>query len=135
MLFPIVIHKDNGSDYGVIVPDIVGCHSWGESIDDAIRNAKEAVIAHLETLLEMGRDLDDISASSIEELSKNSEYQGATWGLVDVDLSTLDATPERVNISLPRFVLHRIDQYVQKRHETRSGFLARAAMKELTHEH
>lgn len=133
MQFPIVIHKDPESVYGVIVPDIPGCHSWGETIDDAIRNAKEAIVTHLETMLELGQ-MPDISASSIEELRKKKEYKGAMWGLVDVDLSELDKTPERVNISLPRFVLHRIDEYVKKQHETRSGFLARAAIKELAHE-
>ena len=133
MQFPIVIHKDNGSVYGVIVPDIIGCHSWGETIDEAIMNAKEAIFNHLETMLEMGEKI-DLSASLIEDLSKNQEYAGATWGLVDVDLSTLDTKPERVNISLPRFVLHRIDEYVKEQHETRSGFLARAAINALAHE-
>lgn len=133
MQFPVIIHKDTGSVYGVIVPDIAGCYSSGETIDDAIRNAKEAIFMHLETMLEMNIE-PSISVSSIDELRKNKEYVDATWGLVEVDLSSLDSKPERVNISLPRFVLHRIDEHVQKQHETRSGFLVRAALKELAHE-
>jgi predicted RNase H-like HicB family nuclease len=133
MQLPIVIHKDSGSVYGVTVPDIVGCYSWGNTIDEAIANAKEAIVGHLETKLELG-DKVKIVPSTIEELKNKTEYAGATWGLVDIDLSVLDSKPERVNVSLPRFVLHRIDEYVKRQHETRSGFLARAAINELAHE-
>jgi predicted RNase H-like HicB family nuclease len=41
MQFSIAIHKEHGTAYGVTVPDIPGCHSWGESIDDAIRNVED----------------------------------------------------------------------------------------------
>lgn len=127
MEFPIAIHKDDGSVFGVIVPDIPGCHSWGDSINEAISNAKEAIFSHIETLLELGEKA-DFTTSSIDDLVGNPDYAGAIWALVDIDLSALDPTPERVNISLPRFVLHRIDEYTKAHHETRSGFLARAAM-------
>lgn len=130
MEFPIAIHKDDGSVYGVIVPDIPGCHSAGETIDEAIRNAKEAVFGHVGTLLELG-ETPNFKASSVEELAKNPDFSGVIWALVDVDLSQLDPTPERVNISIPRFVLNRIDNYTKAHHETRSGFMARAAMNAL----
>jgi metal-responsive CopG/Arc/MetJ family transcriptional regulator len=48
--------------------------------------------------------------------------------LVQVDLSKLDPKPERINVSIPRFLLSRIDAYAASRHETRSGFLTRAAL-------
>lgn len=127
MQFPIAVHQDGGSVYGVTVPDIPGCHSWGDTIDDAIRNAKEAIYGHIGTLLELGEQA-DFTASKIEALKGREEFSDAIWALVDVDLSELDPTPERVNVSLPRFVLRRIDLYTRSHHETRSGFLARAAM-------
>lgn len=133
MQFPIAIHKDEGSVYGVIVPDISGCHSWGDTIDDAIRNAKDAIFDHLELLLELGEKV-NIHPSNIEDLRKNEEYKEATWGVVEVDLSKFDSKPERVNISMPRFILSRIDEYVSSKHETRSGFLTRAAINEMAHE-
>ncbi len=133
MEFPIAVHKDDGSVYGVIVPDIPGVHSWGDTIDEAIRNAREAIVGHVSTLLELGEDV-GFTCSTVEELVGNEEYAGAVWALVDVDLSRLDSKPERINISLPRFVLHKIDAYVEARHETRSGFIARAALEALTHD-
>jgi predicted RNase H-like HicB family nuclease len=133
MEFPIAVHKDDGSVYGVTVPDIPGVHSWGDTIDDAIRNTKEAIVGHVLTLIELGED-GGFSCSTVEALAARPEYAGAIWALVEVDLSKLDSKPERINISLPRFVLHKIDAYVAARHETRSGFLARVALEALAHE-
>lgn len=135
MQFPIAIHKGQGTVYGVTVPDIPGCHSYGESIEDAIKNAKEAILGHLQVLLELWEYTAVATASSIESLSKQDEFEGAIWGLVDIDQSVIDTTPERVNISMPRFVLRQIDEYVKKQHETRSGFLVRVAIDALTHNH
>jgi len=127
MEISVVIHKDNGSVYGVTVPDIKGCHSWGDTIDDAMKNAKEAIRSHIETLLLLNEPV-SIENSKIEDLIKNEEYADGIWAIVNIDLSDLDSKPERINISLPRFILKKIDNYVDSRHETRSGFLSRAAM-------
>ena len=132
MGFPIAVHKDDGRVYGVTIPDIPGVHSWGGTIDDAIGNAKEAIVGHVSTLVELGEDV-GFTCSTVEDLAGKPEYAGAIWALVDVDLSRLDSKPERINVSLPRFVLHKIDAYVEARHETRSGFLARAALEMLAH--
>ncbi|HDR9511687.1 HicB family protein [Burkholderia cepacia] len=131
MEFPIAIHKDDGTVYGVIVPDIPGVHSWGETIEEAIKNTKDAIISHVETLIELNEEV-AFTCSTIEDLVGNKDYEGAVWALVNVDLSQLDSKPERINVSLPRFVLHKIDAYVAARHETRSGFLARVAMEALS---
>lgn len=130
MKLPIAIHKDDGGVYGVIVPDVPGCHSWGETIEEAIDNTREAIYGHLETLLELGESA-DVTASHLDDLVDAPDYSGAIWAVVDVDLSEIDPTPERVNISLPRFVLRRIDAYRKAHHESRSGFIARVAMNEL----
>ena len=127
MEFPVAIHKDEGSVYGVIVPDIAGCHSWGGTIEQAIHNTREAIESHVATLIECGEEV-DLSVTPVEVLRHQPEYAGAVWALVDVDPAKFDTKPERVNISLPRFVLRKIDAYASKRHETRSGFLARVAL-------
>ncbi|VVD93240.1 MULTISPECIES: type II toxin-antitoxin system HicB family antitoxin [Pandoraea] len=133
MEFPIAIHKDEGSTYGVTVPDVPGCFSWGDTIDEAIRNAKEAISGHIETLIAQGEEV-SLTCSAIEDLAKQEAFADAIWAFADVDISKLDSKPERINVSFPRFVLHKIDAYVAKRHETRSGFLARVAMAAIVHE-
>ena len=52
MRFPIVVHKDAESSYGVIVPDLPGCFSGGDTLDEAVEMAHEAVICHVGGLLE-----------------------------------------------------------------------------------
>ena len=127
MEIPVAIFKDEGSVYGVNVPGIRGCHSWGDTIDDALKNAREAIYSHVETLVELGAPV-EIGQSSIEVLAQQAEYAGAVWALVNVELEKLDSKPERINISIPRFVLSKIDDFAASRHETRSGVISRAAL-------
>lgn len=127
MEIPVAIHKDQNSVYGVSVPDLPGCFSWGDSIEDAMKNVREAIYAHVESMLSESMQV-GIVQSRIEDLSAGDDYANAVWALVQVDLSKLDPKPERINVSIPRFLLSRIDAYAASRHETRSGFLTRAAL-------
>ncbi len=46
MRYPIVIHKDEGSCYGVTVPDLPGCFSAGYTLDETFEMAREAIEGH-----------------------------------------------------------------------------------------
>jgi predicted RNase H-like HicB family nuclease len=127
MDIPVVIFKDEGSVYGVNVPNIKGVHSWGDTVEDALKNVREAITSHIETLLELGEPV-EIAQTKIEALQENPEHKGGIWALVELDLDKLDSKPERINISLPRFVLSKIDRYADARHETRSGLISRATL-------
>lgn len=127
MDIPVVIYKDEGSVYGVSVPNIKGVHSWGDTIDDALRNVTEAIASHIETLVELNESV-EIAQTKIEALQGHPDYKGGIWALINVDLAKLDSRPERINISVPRFVLTKIDKYANERHETRSGLMTRAAL-------
>jgi predicted RNase H-like HicB family nuclease len=88
MEFPVAIHKDEGSAYGVSVPDVSGCHAAGETLEEALANTKVAIKLHVDSLRERGYS-PVFSASAIrtiEELEGWAEYSGATWALVDVTL-------------------------------------------------
>lgn len=127
MRFPIAIETgDADHAYGVVVPDIPGCFSAGDTLDEAMDNAREAIALALEDILDGDDPLP--AASSLETLQADPEYKGWTWAVVDVNTEDLDQRTERINISLPRRVLRRVDQYVKTSYESRSGFLGRAAM-------
>ncbi|HEY9280504.1 MAG TPA: type II toxin-antitoxin system HicB family antitoxin [Eoetvoesiella sp.] len=49
------------------------------------------------------------------------------WALVDVNTAKYDGRTEKINITLPRRLLAKIDEYAKQHHQTRSGFLAEAA--------
>lgn len=126
MRFPIVIHKDAGSDYGVIVPDLPGCFSAGDSPEDAIDQAREAIECHLEGLL---MDREPVpSLRPLAEHQADPAYAGGVWALVEVDLAKLGSKTTRVNITLPERVLALVDAAAAREGESRSGFLARAAL-------
>lgn len=125
MRYPIALHTDDNVRYGVTVPDMPGCFSAGDSIDEAIESVKEAIDLHAEGLVEEGLELP--LARAISEHQHNPDYAGAIWAMVDVDLSRYQGKAEKINITLPKFVLVRVDAYARKHGETRSGFLARAA--------
>ena len=131
MFIPVAIHKDEGSVFGVAVPDVPGCFSYGDTVEDALKNAQEAVIFHVEGLLEDG-EFDSLTPSSIEDLQDSNEYPDALWALVDIDLSRLSSKQTRFNVSWPEYLLARVDEYAAAHHETRSGFLAKAAQQALS---
>jgi predicted RNase H-like HicB family nuclease len=126
MRYPVVIHKDKSSDYGVTVPDLPGCFSAGDTLEDALTQAVEAIECHLEGLLLDGDEIPP--AQSVETHRKNRDYAGGTWALVSVDLSRLASKAKRINITLPERVLALVDEQAKREGESRSGLLARAAL-------
>ena len=112
--------------FGVVVPDLPGCFSAGDTLDDALTNSREAILLHLEGLLDDGQPFP--APTPIELLRKKRNYRGWAWAVVDVDASELGDKAARINITLPHRILRAIDAHAKKQGETRSGFLARAAL-------
>lgn len=132
MLYPIAITPgDEQHAWGVEVPDIPGCFSAGESLDDAMAMAREAIEGHLALLAEDGGPIPD--ARSLTEHARNPEYAGCIWAVVDIDVTRYMGKAEKLNITLPGHLLARIDAYVKTHPEqkSRSGFLAEAALRVL----
>jgi predicted RNase H-like HicB family nuclease len=126
MKYPVVIHKDADSDYGVTVPDLPGCFSAGSSFDEALEMALEAAELHLEGMLEDGMAVPE--PSPIKALMGNPDYAGGVWALIEVDLSKLSGKTRRINITLPEQVLALIDEAARRSGESLSGYLARVAL-------
>jgi predicted RNase H-like HicB family nuclease len=125
MKFVLVLHTDDGVSYGVTVPDLAGCFSHGDSLDEAIESAKEAIDFHIEGLVEMGMEI-PISRSIVEHRT-NPDYADAVWSVVDVDVRRFEGKSEKINITLPKRLLVQIDTCAKARGKSRSGFLAEAA--------
>lgn len=125
MKYPIVLHTDDGQRYGVTVPDLPGCFSAGNTLDEALSSVSEAIDLHLEGLVEDGAEI--AQPASIASHQVNPDFAGGVWALVDVDTARFDGRAEKINITMPRRVLARVDNYVRDHGLTRSGFLAQAA--------
>jgi predicted RNase H-like HicB family nuclease len=126
MHYLVVIHKDSNSDYGVTVPDLSGCFSAGETLDEALQEATEAIECHLEGLLMDGEAIP--TPHSIEYYQNNPDYVGGVWAVVTIDLAKLSGKTARVNITLPERVLKLMDKYAAENGETRSGLIVQAAI-------
>jgi predicted RNase H-like HicB family nuclease len=127
MRYPIAVEIGNDTQAcGVVVPDLPGCFSAGDTLDEAITNAHEAILLHLESYLDDGKPFPN--PLPVEEHMKNPEFDNWVWAVVNVDLSQLDDTVERVNITVPRRVLRAIDEGAKRAGESRSAFLAKAGM-------
>jgi len=80
MKYPVAIHKDQDSCFGVSVPDIPGCFSIGETIDEALNNIQEAISDHLQILAEEGKGAPE--PSEVEKHYANPDYARALWAQV-----------------------------------------------------
>lgn len=127
MRYPVAIEEgDARHAHGVVVPDLPGCFSAGDTFDEALSNAQEAILLHLEGLLDAGKAIPKPSA--IEKLRRKREFKNWTWAVVDVDMSQLGDKATRINITLPQRILRAVDSHARRTGESRSGFLARAAV-------
>ena len=128
MRYPIAIEPGNDSSaWGVVVPDMPGCFSAGDTLEEALIQAEDAITGWIEAALDSEQEIP--APSHIEALrATHPEFEGWLWALVKIDPALLDDTIERVNISLPRRVLHRLDARARSAGETRSGFIARMAV-------
>ena len=126
MRFVAVIHKDTRTGYGVTVPDLPGCFSAGDTLEEAIESAQEAITCHIEGLLLDGEPVPE--RATLETHQANEDYQDGLWVLVPVDVSKLSSKTRRVNITLPERVLAIVDQAAVREGDSRSGWLARAAL-------
>ncbi|WP_249961110.1 type II toxin-antitoxin system HicB family antitoxin [Histophilus somni] len=130
MLYPIAIEPgDETHAFGVIVPDIPGCFSAGDTLEEAYANAKEAIKFHLEGLAEDGEEIP--MPTSIDNHRQNPDFTeyDMFFGFVDVDITHLLGKAEKINITMPAYLIKRIDEFVatHKEYKSRSGFLAQIA--------
>lgn len=128
MLYPIAIEMgDENHSYGVVVPDVQGCFSAGDTLEEAFMNAKDAIAFHIEGMIEDGEDIPQ--PKSLAEHKENPDLSGFMFALVDVDLTHLMGRSEKINVTLPSLLIRRIDELVARNPEykTRSGFLAQVA--------
>ena len=100
MRYPIAIEPgDETTAFGVIVPDLPGCFSAGDSLDEALAGAEEAAAAWVDAALDAGEAIPH--PSSLDTLRHNAEFAGWTFGVITLDPAALDDTTERINITLP----------------------------------
>ena len=124
--FHAVVHKEEDSAFGVHFPDLPGCFSAADRMEDIVPNAVEALALWFE-------DTDEaVEPSPVESIRKRVAKDLAEGAfLVLIPWIGRNSKPARVNISIDRAMLDAIDAAAALRRLTRSAFLAEAARNEI----
>lgn len=132
MRYPIAIELGTETTaFGVVVPDLPGCFSAGDTLDEALASAEEAAAAWIDAALDAGEAIP--APSRLDVIRHNPDYAGWTFGVITLDPALLDDSIERVNITLPRRVLKRLDALARAAGESRSGYIAHMTLEEPRH--
>lgn len=122
---PIFIEPgDRKHAFGVVVPDLPGCFSAGDTLDEALTNAREAVAAWLESQLDAGEAVP--TATTLQSHLKND--RGWIPSIVEIDLDEVLGEVERIDISLPKRVIRRLDAQAERAQVNRSADIAKLAL-------
>lgn len=129
MRYPIAIEPGTETTaFGVVVPDLPGCFSAGDTLDEAMAEAEEAAAAWVDAALDAGDPIPP--PSTLEAVRAMSDYAGWVFAVVTVEPALLDDTIERVNITLPRRVLQRLDALARAAGKSRSGYIAQVTLEQ-----
>jgi predicted RNase H-like HicB family nuclease len=86
-----LVHKDEGTSYGVGFPDVPGCISAGDTFEEAVANAAKALAGHLAL---MRADGDEIPAPrSVEELKRDRDFADDAADAADAIVTVVQAQP------------------------------------------
>jgi predicted RNase H-like HicB family nuclease len=107
-----------GEGFSAFFPDLPGCTSAGATLQEAARNAEEALAAHLQLSAEYGDVIPEPSDPAA--IARDPEVDEAARMLVRVELP---GKAQRLNITLDEGLVAAIDQASSNR----SAFLAAAA--------
>ncbi|MDR3317185.1 MAG: type II toxin-antitoxin system HicB family antitoxin [Puniceicoccales bacterium] len=111
--------------YGVIVPDLPGFSSYGDTHAEAVKNATEGLASHIKVMKEFGENIQN--PRSLEEIKKNWDgWQDWNRDVDDYLVVLLPVLPpygtEKVLISMDVGLIARIDRVSKNR----SAFFASA---------
>ncbi len=65
--YTVVLTPEEEGGYSVAVPALAGCHTQGETVEEALANAREAIELYLEVLRDEGRPIpEDVKTGKVE---------------------------------------------------------------------
>ena len=127
--YPALIVQDEGDDpdagYGVVFPDLPGCTSSGDTVQETATNAAEALAGHVDVTLDAG---EDIPLPSSPDAPLPDWLQAAPGKIVAHVLVPVEMPGRsvRTNITLDEGLLARLDAAAAAEGMSRSEFIAQA---------
>ena len=72
--YKVLLRKEPEGGYTVIVPSLPGCVTYGDSVEEAIDMAKEAIDLYLESLREHGEEIPTDNATLEYTLTVEAQH-------------------------------------------------------------
>lgn len=119
-----LIHKDAGSAFGASFPDLPGCISAADTLEEFRPMIEKALGFHIEGMIEDGYAVPE--PVTFDEILKAEGYADAVAVMAVKSPMIAEATV-RVNITLPEKTLAQIDRKAAAQGMSRSRFLVQAA--------
>lgn len=66
--FPVIIEKDEDGFFVADCPDLLGCHTQGRTIEEAIDNIRDVIKLHLKILKEEKQEIPQVKPVSLTSL-------------------------------------------------------------------
>lgn len=133
MHYVAVVEKDEDSAFGVWFPDVEGCFSAGETLEEAVANSAAALRQHVEAVESAGRSVQ--AARAIDDVLLDKDVRASLKAgavLLAVPLLADAGRTVRINVSLDKGLVDQIDAAAAARGLTRSAFLAQAAREKIS---
>ena len=125
-----VVHKEKRSAYGVSFPDFPGCISAGDTLEEAVKQAQEALVLHIHGMIEDGESIPE--ASKIDDIT----HEVKPLAIVPVAVAVPSLRVKRYNIAARDTDMKKIDRFLKQRGRSRdrSEFLISSALREISRE-
>ncbi len=89
-IYPVLVQSDAErpeAGYGLMVPDLPGCFSAGDTYEELAQMGREAIELHLQSYLDDGQAFPEPTpVSRLDHYLKDPEYGGEAWLLIEVTL-------------------------------------------------
>ena len=125
ILYLARLHVETDGGYSVEIIDLPGCFTEGDNLAEAIRNAEEAILCHLDGMIADGEPVPDPDAGGRAAVEPGALLVGIQ---VDLDKLAISNKTVRLSVTIPRRALVLIDRAAKLAETSRSGFLTQAAL-------
>jgi predicted RNase H-like HicB family nuclease len=134
-LYRVIVYQSPGDGpkdgWDVVFPDFPGCITQGDSPEEAIENAKEALGLHIEGMVAEGQELpasSRINARVPDWALETDMLPSAVHAFLSMEEP---GESMRINITMDKALVDRLDAAASREGTTRSGYLAQAVREKL----
>ncbi|MCD8181195.1 MAG: type II toxin-antitoxin system HicB family antitoxin [Firmicutes bacterium] len=104
LIYPAIFHEEDSGVWAEF-PDLEGCQTYGDTMDECIASAQEALGVYAESVLERGLDLP--KASSLKDVAASGENSFAAPIYCDLKMYTAGSKAVKKTLTIPEWLNER----------------------------